>query len=52
MELLSKTKTGDKYIYRFWSTGPLPKATQQPGILEYTKCDVQLIKVAPDDGLR
>ena len=26
-------------------------ATQQPDVLAYTKCDVQLIKVAPDDGL-
>ena len=31
-------------------------ATQQPDvwyrhILAYTKCDVQLIKVAPDDGI-
>ena len=24
---------------------------QQPDVLAYTKCDVQLIKVAPDDGL-
>ena len=26
-------------------------ATQQPCVPPYTKCDVQLIKVAPDDGL-
>ena len=26
-------------------------ATQQPDVLAYTKYDVQLIKVAPDDGL-
>ena len=26
-------------------------ATQQPDVSAYTKCDVQLIKVAPDDGL-
>ena len=26
-------------------------ATQQPDVPAYTKCDVQLIKVAPDDGL-
>ena len=26
-------------------------ATQQPHVSAYTKCDVQLIKVAPDDGL-
>ena len=26
-------------------------ATQQPDLSAYTKCDVQLIKVAPDDGL-
>ena len=26
-------------------------ATQQPDVTAYTKCDVQLIKVAPDDGL-
>ena len=26
-------------------------ATQQPDVLAYTKCDVQLIMVAPDDGL-
>ena len=26
-------------------------ATQQSDISEYTKCDVQLLKVAPDDGL-
>ena len=26
-------------------------ATQQPDVSTYTKCDVQLIKVAPDDGL-
>ena len=29
----------------------VPIATQQPDVLAYTKCDVQLIKVAPDDGL-
>ena len=27
------------------------EATQQPDVTAYTKCDVQLIKVAPDDGL-
>ena len=26
-------------------------ATQQPDVSTYTKCDVQLIKVVPDDGL-
>jgi hypothetical protein len=26
-------------------------ATQQPDVSAYTKCNVQLIKVAPDDGL-
>ena len=26
-------------------------ATQQPDVPAYTKCDVQLVKVAPDDGL-
>ena len=26
-------------------------ATQQPDVLTYTKCDVQLIKVVPGDGL-
>ena len=26
-------------------------ATQQSDVSAYTKCDVQLIKVAPDDGL-
>ena len=26
-------------------------ATQQPHVPAYTKCDVQLIKVAPEDGL-
>ena len=26
-------------------------AIQQPDVSAYTKCDVQLIKVAPDDGL-
>ena len=26
-------------------------ATQQPDLSAYTKCDVQLIKVVPDDGL-
>ena len=26
-------------------------ATQQPDVSEYIKCDVQFIKVAPDDGL-
>ena len=26
-------------------------ATQQPDVLAYTKRDVQLIKVAPEDGL-
>ena len=25
--------------------------TQQPDVSTYTKCDVQLIKVAPHDGL-
>ena len=29
----------------------LPIATQRPDVSEYTKCNVQLIKVAPDDGL-
>ena len=29
----------------------LPIATQQSYLSAYTKCDVQLIKVAPDDGL-
>ena len=27
-------------------------ATQQPDLSAYTKCDEQLIKVAPDDGLK
>ena len=26
-------------------------AIQQPDVSEYTKCDVQLIKFAPEDGL-
>jgi hypothetical protein len=26
-------------------------ATQQPDVSTYTKCDAQLIKIAPDDGL-
>ena len=26
-------------------------ATQEPDVSAYTKCDLQLIKVAPDDGL-
>ena len=26
-------------------------ATQQPDVSAYTKCDIQLIKVAPEDGL-
>ena len=30
---------------------PIAIATQQPDVPPYTKCDVQLIKVAPDDGL-
>ena len=30
---------------------PVRLATQQPDVPAYTKCDVQLIKVAPDDGL-
>ena len=29
----------------------LPVTTQQPDVPAYTKCDVQLITVAPDDGL-
>ena len=29
----------------------LTTATQQPDVPAYTKCDVQLIKAAPDDGL-
>ena len=26
-------------------------ATQQPDVPAYNKCDVQLIKIAPDDGI-
>ena len=29
----------------------LDSTTQQPDVPAYTKCDVQFIKVAPDDGL-
>ena len=29
----------------------MEKATQQPDVPGYTKYDVQLTKVAPDDGL-
>ena len=34
-----------------WLYEGLPITTQQPDVSEYTKCDVHLIKVAPDDGL-
>ena len=39
-------------ICRYHTSGCcVATATQYPDVPAYTKCDVQLIKVAPDDGL-
>ena len=46
-----KVRCDIQYAYKPTTGCCVATATQQPDVSAYTKCDVQLIKVAPDDGL-